>query len=235
MRKRIALAALTAAMVAGAGACGAANGGAAGTAEGAEALAGAAAAKRGGGETPAPAPVGEEGEIPSTSIPTTGPVPDLCVRIEGSDIGREGLQVVLADRTVDITGWTQKDGARGEFVGFTYVVSSGTVTYAVKAGTGSFPGEASPWAHPAGTGGRAAHAISNVTFCPGGGDGGGTPDAGGEAPDAGGEAPDAGGEAPDAGNGGGTPDAGATCESDADCADGKVCNTSLGVCEVPIG
>lgn len=99
-----------------------------------------------------------------TTIPSTGPVPDGCVRIEGADIGRAGLVVELLDRTVTFAGWTEKDG-EGEVVGFT-ITSSGPVAYAVKSGGETDYGTSATWVNPNGTRGPAAAGISNITLCP---------------------------------------------------------------------
>jgi hypothetical protein len=172
------------------------------------------------------------------------------VRIEGGDIGGEGRVLTLAGRTVTLTDWVAKQGASGEWVGFSFTTTGGPVAYVVKAATGAFGDTQSPWLHPAGTRGRSAHAISNITFCPGEGGADAGTDAGTACPGDGGTGPgDAGtGDAGpgDAGIGdAGTGDAGAgdagtggdvgdSCTRTSDCRPGLVCSPD-GLCEVPIG
>jgi hypothetical protein len=119
------------------------------------------------------------GRVPG-QIPSTGPVPDGCVRIEGGEIG-QNLTLSFSGVTVTFTAWTSKTGANGEYVGFT-VVASGPVSYAVKAGIRTHYGTETSWTHPEGLSGSDAKAISNVTFCPGPPGDGGTPLSGGGAP-----------------------------------------------------
>jgi hypothetical protein len=106
------------------------------------------------------------GTLDLSSIPSTGRVPGGCERIEGGQIGEDGLKVALgAGVTVTFLDWTSKDG-EAEEIGFRFVTSGGNVAYAVKAGGETHYGNASPWRHPGGTGGPNAPGISNITLCP---------------------------------------------------------------------
>ncbi len=108
---------------------------------------------------------GSGGVADPTTIPSTGPVPDGCVRIEGGDIGEAGLVVSPGGQAVTFVGWTEKDG-EGEYVGF-QLSSGGAVAYAVKSGGGTAYGTGTSWVNPNGTSGPAASGISNITICPG--------------------------------------------------------------------
>ena len=100
-------------------------------------------------------------ESPS-DIPSTGPVPAGCERIEGAQIGQPGLQVLGG--AVTFTAWRPKDGEPDEYVGFT-VSTAGGVGYAVKSGGETVAGSAPTWVNPNATGGSEASGISNVTVC----------------------------------------------------------------------
>jgi hypothetical protein len=90
---------------------------------------------------------------------------DNC-KIEGSDIGVEGLVVKLGRASVTFDQWVAKDGESGEYVGFSFSVSGADrVGYIVKAGGESYHSEDNTWQHPNGSGGSEASAISNVDFC----------------------------------------------------------------------
>ena len=110
-------------------------------------------------------------------IPSTGPVPDGCARIDGGQIGQK-VTVGLSGLTLTFNEWIPKVDERGQYVGFAFV-ASGSVAYAVKAGLETFYGSASPWTHPAGLSGSDAKAIGNITFCPGAAGGGGSIGVGG--------------------------------------------------------
>lgn len=90
---------------------------------------------------------------------------DDC-KIEGSDIGVEGLVLSLGRISVTFNDWVSKDGETGEYVGFSITVTGADrVGYVVKASGESYHSEDSTWVHPNGTGGSNAPAISNVDFC----------------------------------------------------------------------
>ncbi len=113
------------------------------------------------------------------AINSTGKVPAGCVRIEGAQIGRAPQTLIAGGVTVTITGWTAKQGSAGEWVGFRFTQTGGSVAYAVKASTRTFASKGTSWQHPDGQSGPAANGISNITFCvdtgggstPGGGTG----------------------------------------------------------------
>ncbi len=109
-------------------------------------------------------------------------------KIEGSQIGREGVSLAHGTRTVTFRKWVDKAGTSNEFVGFTLEVENATsLSYRVKAGTQVHASTATTWLHPYGaSGGSGSPGISNVQFCDcececdgadggddGGGDGGG--------------------------------------------------------------
>jgi hypothetical protein len=90
---------------------------------------------------------------------------DSC-KIEGSDIGVEGLVVKLGRTSVTFDEWVSKDGESGEYVGFSISVSGAErVGYIVKAGGERYHSEDRTWQHPNGSGGSEAAAISHVDFC----------------------------------------------------------------------
>lgn len=152
-----------------------------------------------------------------------GPLPEGCIKIEGGELGRTDLELDVGSGTVRITGWSNKDGEAGEYIGFTYETDLGGGFLSVKAGGESYretyDGD---WVHPNGTSGPTASGISNVVFCdgaeppgdgdapdPGDGDEGGSPDP--CYPEDGDGSPDPGGDdgTPDDGSGDdGTPDDG---------------------------
>ena len=146
------------------------------------------------------------GWIPG-QIPSTGPVPADCVRIEDAEIG-ENLTLSFSGRALTFTGWTSKADERGEYVGFAFA-ASGPVGYAVKAGLETHYGTDSAWTHPAGHSGKSAKGIGNITFCPGAPSHGGAPSDGGTTSDGG---PTGGGPARLGG--------GAACAADDDCLSG---------------
>lgn len=95
-------------------------------------------------------------------------------KIEGSQIGKVGLQLEHDGVAVTFTSWQTKPGEPNEFIGFTYTLSgASSVLYTVKAGTQKYIDDATSYVVPG------TQAISNVDFCdcddPGGeGDGGGS-------------------------------------------------------------
>lgn len=90
---------------------------------------------------------------------------DAC-KIEGSDIGREGVVVALGRISVTVHDWVSKDGESDEYIGFSLSVSGAdSVGYIVKASGESYHSEDSTWMHPNGTGGSEVPGISNVDFC----------------------------------------------------------------------
>jgi hypothetical protein len=90
---------------------------------------------------------------------------DNC-KIEGSDIGVEGLVVKLGRVSITFDQWVGKNGESGEYVGFSFSVSGADrVGYIVKAGGERYHSEDRTWQHPNGSGGSDASAISHVDFC----------------------------------------------------------------------
>jgi hypothetical protein len=115
-------------------------------------------------------PSGQDGAPPGdpndpAAIPSTGPVPEGCVRIEGDEIGADDLVVTVGGVDVAIAAWTPKEGEEGEYVGFE--LDAG-LAFAVKTGGETHHGAGTSFTHPAGAD---APAISNVTFCPDDGQG----------------------------------------------------------------
>ena len=95
----------------------------------------------------------------------TGKLPAQCVKIEGGQIGQQGIKVTVNGIEMTFSSWTPKNGEKREFVGFTYV-SSDPVCVSIKAGTARFVAEEQgSWIHPAGTTGPKAKGISNVVIC----------------------------------------------------------------------
>ncbi|HSK00215.1 MAG TPA: hypothetical protein VK932_03200 [Kofleriaceae bacterium] len=114
---------------------------------------------------------------------------DANCKIEGSQIGREGVTLAHGTRTVTFRKWVSKAGEPNELVGFSLEAQGATsLSYRVKAGGEVHRSIATTWLHPAGVnGGTNAPAISNIQFCDcdcscdgddGGGDGGGGGDDG---------------------------------------------------------
>lgn len=103
---------------------------------------------------------------------------DDC-KIEGSQIGQDGLVLRLGPKSVTFTDWVTKPGEPNEYMGFSMTISGAeSVSYIVKAGGERYPSTAATWSHPLG---MTANAISNVDVCEectdgscddGGGDGG---------------------------------------------------------------
>ncbi|MBA3454522.1 MAG: hypothetical protein H0T42_15640, partial [Deltaproteobacteria bacterium] len=90
---------------------------------------------------------------------------DGCVKIEGADIGVNGVTVTLGGVSVEFTSWVAKDGEPGEFIGFTL---SGSAVFFVKAGNNAddlFEGSGMSWVNPLGTGGPDVKGISNIQIC----------------------------------------------------------------------
>jgi hypothetical protein len=106
-------------------------------------------------------------------------------KIEGSQIGQDGLALDLGSRTLTFSNWIPKTGSPGEYAGFKLsLVGGGGIHYIVKSGGELHPSETMSWVHPNGPDGYdKTPGISNVDFCQcdnyddgdgdGGGDGGG--------------------------------------------------------------
>jgi hypothetical protein len=92
---------------------------------------------------------------------------DANCKIEGSQIGREGVTLAHGTRTVTFRKWVSKAGEPKELVGFSIEARGATsLSYRVKAGTEVHRSTATTWLHPAGvSGGSNAPAISNIQFC----------------------------------------------------------------------
>lgn len=86
---------------------------------------------------------------PESSI-NTGPLPEGCVKVEGSDLGVAPLDLGF----VQITAWGTN--SEGEYISVHW---SGDAEVSVKAGRDSFPAEGPCFTTPNGKG------ISNVVFC----------------------------------------------------------------------
>lgn len=73
---------------------------------------------------------------------------DAC-KIEGSDIGREGVTIRLDHGTATFVDWIPKAGAPNEFVGFSIVLEGATqeLHFAVKSGTELHYGSGDFWRH----------------------------------------------------------------------------------------
>lgn len=111
-------------------------------------------------------------------------------KIEGSQIGREGVALQLGATRVTFHDWIAKPDSEGEYVGFSISIDGDPYEhFLVKAGTKKYIVDSTSWMHPDGA---RAHAISNVDFCectPPGGGGGGGGDGDGENHDDGGGGP----------------------------------------------
>ena len=103
-------------------------------------------------------------------------------KIEGSQIGQNGLAIDLGSRTLTFSNWIPKSGAPGEYAGFNLTLAGGgEIHYIVKSGGELHPSESLSWVHPNGpSGGTNTPGISNVDLCQcdnyddgGSGDGGG--------------------------------------------------------------
>ena len=95
-----------------------------------------------------------------------GEVTEGC-KIEGSQIGREGVVLTHKSRSVTFRNWIPKTGSKGEFVGFTLqLAGSDSISYEVKASTDVYPSTATTWISPSGpSGGSSSPGISNVALC----------------------------------------------------------------------
>jgi hypothetical protein len=115
---------------------------------------------------------------------------DEC-KIEGGQIGRDGVAIQLGSKTVTFGNWVGKSGSPGEYVGFSLTLAGGSaVSYVVKSGGERAPSTSLTWVHAAGPGGGSnAPGISNVDFCndPDAGGGGGDCNGGDGCPDGGGD------------------------------------------------
>jgi hypothetical protein len=91
---------------------------------------------------------------------------DAC-KIEGSQIGEEGIAVHLGAKTVTISDWVEKTGSPNEYVGFSIDLTGGsTISYVIKASGELYPSTALTWMHPNGPDGYdQSPGISNVDFC----------------------------------------------------------------------
>ena len=87
----------------------------------------------------------------------------VSCKIEGGNIGLEGVQVELDDESiVTFSNWVLKEGSNNEYIGFDLDVEA---TFQVKSGTDLSRWTGSTWKNPYGTGGPVVKAISNVDFC----------------------------------------------------------------------
>ncbi|MDQ3366221.1 MAG: hypothetical protein M3680_12410 [Myxococcota bacterium] len=96
----------------------------------------------------------------------SGRTSDEC-KIEGSQIGEEGLVIRLGAKTVTITNWVAKTGSPDEYVGFSIGLAGGsTIGYVVKSSVERHPSTTMTWLHPNGAdGGAGSPGVSNVDFC----------------------------------------------------------------------
>jgi hypothetical protein len=85
---------------------------------------------------------------------------DAC-KIEGSQIGQEGLVLALDSGSVTFHDWVGKPDSPGEYIGFSLTVEGDrAIRYFVKSGTGIYPSTTLTWMHP----GSDCKGISNVDF-----------------------------------------------------------------------
>ena len=117
--------------------------------------------------TPSPQP--EESpspDAPPDSQVSSSPVPGECKKIEGSQIGQEGLVVSIGDVDVTFSLWVLKEGETSEYVGFTISSSpSVSLQYKVKGGQEMYYDSSRNWINPRGLGGPTVKAISHIVFC----------------------------------------------------------------------
>ncbi len=151
---------------------------------------------------------------------------DDC-KIEGSAIGVVGLELSLGDVTVVFDSWTPKSDSPGEFAGFSFHTSGGTVGYLVKTGTERWHSTDTTWQHPNGLSGPEVPAISNVDYCEECEDGD-CDDGDCNDPDGCGD-----GDGDSGGADGGVVEPDPECTTDDDCATGEFCEG--GTCHPIIG
>jgi hypothetical protein len=101
-------------------------------------------------------------------IPETGAVPDNCVKIEGNDLGQEGLVVNVDGVSVTFTNWVLKPGESGEYTAVDLTVSGlpadKTLDWQLKAGGGADEGSITEdGTYTAQVSGQ--QAISHITVC----------------------------------------------------------------------
>lgn len=120
-----------------------------------------------GDQQPTPTPPGDPTPAPSPT-PTASPTPTppdngmFCDKIEGSQIGNEGVTLQVGTTLVTIHDWVLKTGETNEYHGFSWD-QTGTVDIYVKAGTETFIASGASWLHPGA--GTNAPAISHVEVC----------------------------------------------------------------------
>jgi hypothetical protein len=114
-------------------------------------------------------PDGYTGPVVAPSqIPATGTLPDGCVRLDSSQIGKTVTVTIDGTRKISVEFWIAKTGKSDQYVQFSFT-PSGPVAYAVKAGTQTYYGTALMWMHPELLNPTAlpsdVKGISDITFC----------------------------------------------------------------------
>lgn len=116
-----------------------------------------------GDGTPTPTPTSTAEPTPTPQPTPTPPDNGLdCDKIEGNQIGVEGVTLQVGTKVVTIYDWVLKTGTTNEYHGFSWD-QTGTVDVRVKAGNQSYIASGGSWLHP-GAGTNAA-AISHVEVC----------------------------------------------------------------------
>ncbi|HPS30657.1 MAG TPA: MopE-related protein, partial [bacterium] len=104
---------------------------------------------------------------PDYSGVNTGTLPTACRKIEGGQLGQNGISMEVEGGTVSFSNWISKIGENGEYVGFSYTMNA-KLFISIKAGQDifSFTNQANgSWVNPNGTSGSASKAISNIVAC----------------------------------------------------------------------
>ena len=97
------------------------------------------------------------------AINSTGKVPPGCAKIEGSQIGQAGIQIVANGVVVTILSGSRRTAHRASTSVLLSRPRAGPCRTPVKAGTKTFASTTGTWTHPAGSSGPGAKGISNIT------------------------------------------------------------------------
>ena len=107
---------------------------------------------------------GAEADDSEPNGPGTADDYGACAKIEGADIGVEGLVLVVGTKTIRFHDWSAKNGEPNEFIAFAYDESAPLLVF-VKAGGETYDAANGSWVHPSAATDASASAVSNVEVC----------------------------------------------------------------------
>jgi hypothetical protein len=106
--------------------------------------------------------------------PDAAPPPQVVFcRVDGEDLGVDGLKVAVDAETIDFLEWVPRPNRPDEYIGFRLSDNAADVEYRVTAGQDTYNGSGVEWINPRAEEEGDAPKITRIEFCNFGGGGSG--------------------------------------------------------------